>query len=200
MVNQNVFQKSLYFLNSVNIMRGLLLIPFLSRNAIKLSEILYTKNESKKLSLSPLLIADNDIDDDEKDEKPESTEENQFIDNDNDNPLLPPEESVTTSIQEKSTAPIFTTSALLIEDEKVRKKVVGIIAFHETTELITGSVWQAFLSSLLINAIANFYMYPDEREGATLWDIFGLNSLRDTLCIEEIPFFKANLCYIQNKG
>jgi hypothetical protein len=56
--------------------------------------------------------------------------------------------------------PILTTRGVLFESDATLRQVYGVIAFHETAEVLVEGVWGAFASSLLINTFINFYLCP----------------------------------------
>jgi hypothetical protein len=91
--------------------------------------------------------------------------------------------------------PILTSSAVLLGSNHSVRNVAGISAFHETTQQFIDGLWSGFLSSLLIHAIYNFYQYPEEREGADLWNVLGFGSIVNMFCIRSVDFFRDALCF-----
>src|SRR5689334_19287094 len=52
-------------------------------------------------------------------------------------------------------------------DPRIRK-ILGVLIFHESAEILIDGVWGSFSLSLLVNSIINYNRYPSEYEN-TNW-------------------------------
>lgn len=97
--------------------------------------------------------------------------------------------------QQNNKSFIFTSHGLLLGTEARLKTVLGLNSFYSGFETVFDGVWSALVSSLIIQGTANYYLYPEERDGTQLVDALGISSFLNILCIQSIDFFRSHLCF-----
>ena len=193
--NPSILGQCLHFLVSTSISRTLMLWPFMLRGSIKCQ--IKTEVTEDKLTVS--IYSDND------DTSLLSLNENEITDEEEGRSVLEHDELTVivdkgnqrheseTGKQNTGSLPILTSSGLLFESEKVLKGISAVTAFHETVETLIDGVWNAFLSSLLVNGLVNYIRYPEERAETNLLDTFGLTGLRNIACVRAIDSIKNSI-------
>jgi len=200
--------KLLYFIVSANIVRTLMLWPFMLRGSIKLDEETKSTPEKKfprnrkykeeseliitvseKVGTRPVLV-------NEVETEVEKQENQRFLEPDtlvvtDDMEQDDPSSKISQSI--RCSFPLLTSSGLLFQSENVLRGIAAVHAFHETVDTLINGVWNAFLSSLVINGIVNYYLYPEEREENGLLDTVGITGLRNIACIRSIDTIKNSI-------
>jgi len=211
LVNQSYLGKLLRFSASASLLRSLLLLPFVTQNAIQPDFIRSHKPkpmenviEEKKEESDFILVTENN--DDQGLSAINKLEENLEAD---DNRLEEDNQQLlkqTALINEKKSAldinenkivhtksayskPIFTTSALPLQSETALKNVLSLNAFHETTDTFIDGIWSMLLTSLVFNGLINYILYPEERSEFSLLNIFGINALLNIACIPSLGHY-----------
>jgi hypothetical protein len=191
--------KSLHFLVKVSFARSLFLWPFLSTINIKIkseenNQEFPVKNRKDRSSVGLnsdawYLSSDTEDEDAQKGSTHLSLARDKNDEEDNDD-LLEKQEK-----QETHSTHVLTSSALLLGSENALKGVSRVSAFLDTSDSLLNGVWNAFLTSLIINGLVNYLLYPEEREPTDLVDAFGITGLRNILCIRSIETIRNSfLC------
>jgi hypothetical protein len=189
--------KSLHFLVKVSFARSLFLWPLLSTKNIKINseektkQACLVKNRKDRSSVGLnsdawYLSSDTEDEDAQKGSTHLSLTRDKNDEEDNDDLL---------EKQETHSTHVLTSSALLLGSENALKGVSRVSAFLDTSDSLLNGVWNAFLTSLIINGLVNYLLYPKEREPTDLVDAFGITGLRNILCIRSIETIRNSfLC------